>query len=237
MKIHTTMLRRAGVAAVAGLMAILTVPVGATGAPAPTHESYTFSGMMADATWFDEDFDELNPEVGVPRVLAVMGADATAVYRVQGVKPERMPQPAFVAMALMMPGVEPGDEPYQAELWCVSEEFSFTIARDLSTAALEIPTCEAMVVVYDEETGEEMPNGVTVTLSATATWTATGPLENVKSHSRYTYGDSWTMDRTKASMRPAEAHITVTGLPGGLFDETAQEGAIQDVRSASLLHM
>jgi hypothetical protein len=217
-------------------MAVLTVPVGATGAPAPTHESYTFSGLMADATWFAEDFDEQDPAVGVPRVLAVMGADATAVYRVPGAKPERMPQPAFVAMGLMMPGVEPGDEPYPAELWCESDDFSFTVASDLSSAALEIPPCEAMVVVYDEETGEEAPNGVTVTVSATATWTATGPLESVKSHSRYTYGDSWTMDRTKASMRPAEAHITVTGLPGGLFDETAFEAAIQDVKSASLMH-
>lgn len=237
MTIHNTMLRRAAVAAAAGLLAILAVPVSATGAPTPNHESYTFSGTMAEAMWpAGEGGQDQEPAVGVPRVLYLMGADATTVYRAAGTKPERMPQPAVLAMGLMMPGVEAGDEPYPAELWCVSDDFTFTVARDLSAAALEVATCEGMVVVYDEETGEEAPNGVTVTLSVTSTWTANGPLESVKSHSRYVYGDSWTMDTSRSSMRPATADITVTGLPGGTFEATTQEASIQTVKGATLLH-
>lgn len=234
MSARTRLVRRAGVAVVAGLLATLAVPVSATSAPRVTHESFTMSGVLADATWFAEEGTE--PGVGVPRVLSVMGADATSVYRVPGSKPERGQQPAFLAMGLLMPGVELGDEPYQAELWCVSEDFTFTVADDLSSAELEIPTCEAQVIVFDEETGEEGPNGVTVTVSATAEWTATGLLEQQKSHSRYSVGQSWTMDMSRTATRPASADITVTGLPGGTFNGTADEGAIQDVKVASLLH-
>jgi hypothetical protein len=149
-----------------------------------------------------------------------------------------MPQPAVLAMGLMMPGVNPGDEPYQAELWCIAEDFTFTVAADLSVAELQIPTCEADVVVLDPETGEEGPNGETVTLSATVQWTATGPLESQKSHSRYAVGESWTMDMSRTSMRPATADITVTGLPGGngTFAVTTQEATLQNVKVASLLH-
>jgi hypothetical protein len=227
-------MRRVGLVAAAGLLATLVVPVSATSAPRVTHESFTLRGVLADATWFAEEGAE--PDVGVPRVLSVMGADATSVYRVPGAKPERGPQPAFLAMGLMMPGVAPGDEPYPAELWCVTEDFAFTVADDLSSAELQIPTCEAEVIVFDEQTGEEGPNGVTVTLSATAEWTGTGSLEQQKSHSRYSFGQSWTMDKSRTSTRPASADITVTGLPGGTFSGTADEGAIQKVRVATLLH-
>lgn len=234
MNAQHAMLRRAGVAAAAGLLAILAVPVGATGAPTPNHETSTINGVLADATWFGDEAQE--PAVGVPRVLAVMGADATMTHRVPGQKPERTSQPAVVAMALLMPGIQAGDEPYQAELWCASDDFTFTVAADLSSAFLDVPPCEAMVVVYDEQTGEEAPNGVTVTLSASATWTATGPLESVKSHSRYLYDGSWTMDLTRASTRPATADITVIGLPGGPLVVTSQEGAIQNVKAGSMMH-
>jgi hypothetical protein len=227
-------MRRAGVAVVAGLLATLAVPGSATSAPRVTHESYTLRGVIADATWFADQGTE--PEVGAPRVLAISGADATTVHRVAGSKPLRGPQPGFLAMGLMMPGVQPGDEPYPAELWCVSENFTFTAATDLSSAELQIPTCEAEVVVFDEATGEEAPNGVTVTITATAAWTATGPLERQQSHSRYSIGRSWTMDLNRTAMRPASADITVTGLPGGTFHGTAEEAAIQDVRVASLSH-
>lgn len=234
MRRQTRRMRRVGLVAVAGLLATLAAPVSATSAPRVTHESYTLRGVLADATWFAEEGTE--PQVGDPRVLYVSGADATSVHRVPGSRPERGPQPAFLAMGLMMPGVEPGDEPYQAELWCASEDFTFTVAADLSSAQLEIPTCEAEVVVFDEETGEEAPNGVTVTLSATAEWTGTGPLEKQQLHSRYSLGGAWTMDMVRTSTRPASADITVTGLPGGAFNGTAQEAAIQDVKSANLIH-
>ena len=59
----------------------------------------------------------------------------------------------------------------------------------MSSAALDIPTCEADVTTVDPETGEDTSTGLTVTLSATARWTATGPLENERTHSRYTVGD------------------------------------------------
>jgi hypothetical protein len=168
--------------------------------------------------------------------MSVLGADATSVHRVPGARPERMRQPAVVAMGLTMPGVASGDDPYQAELWCIAEDFTFTVAADLSSAALSIPTCEAIVIVFDPATGEETPNGVTVTLSATARWTASGPLESQQSHSRYLVGTSWTMDMSRASMRPATADITVTGLPGGPFAATTREATIQTVKVANLTH-
>jgi hypothetical protein len=189
---------------------------------------------MAEAKWFAEEGQE--PDVGTPRILSVMGADATSVHRVPGAQPERVPQPAVLAIGLTMPGIAPGEEPYPAELWCVTEDFSYTVAGDLSEAALQIPTCTAEVLVFDPNTGEEVPNGVTVTLTATAQWTATGAIESQKSHSRYTYGQSWTMDISRTSMRPAMATITIAGLPGGAFDGTTGEATVQTVKAASLLH-
>jgi hypothetical protein len=228
-------------AAVAGLVAALAAPIGATGAPKVNHEAYTMTGVIADAMWFADGGEEppeqaQEPAVGTPRVVRIMGADATSVYRVPGQRPERMSQPPLIAMGLMMPGVNPGDEPYGAELWCIPEEYTFTVARDLSTAGLEVPSCVAEVVVFDEETGEESPNGVTVTIDVTAEWSATGPAETQKSHSRYVFGSSWTMDISRSTMRPASADIVVTGLPGGTFDETASEARIEDTRFATLMH-
>ena len=234
MRSQIRMFRGLGLATAVGLLTALAVPAGAAGAARITHESYTLTGVVAEATWFAEEGQE--PAVGSPSVLSVMGADATSVHRVPGAKPERISQPAILAMGVMMPGVTPGDEPYQAELWCVTEDFTFTVADDLSNAELQIPTCQAEVVVFDPVTGEEAPNGVTVALAATVQWTATGPLESQKSHSRYTFGQSWTMDMSRTSMRPASADITVTGLPGGTFAATAQEATIQTVKVASLVH-
>jgi hypothetical protein len=125
------MFRGLGVAAVAGLLTALALPASAARV---THESYTFSGTMADAKWFVADGQE--PDVGTPRILSITGADAMSVHRVPGAKPERTPQPAVLAMALTMPGTTPGDDPYPAELWCVTESASFTVAGDLSEAAL-----------------------------------------------------------------------------------------------------
>lgn len=234
MRPQIRMLRGLGLAAVVGLITALALPASAASAARVTHESYTLTGVMSDAIWFAAEGPE--PAVGTPRVLSVMGADAMSVHRVPGTKPESMPQPAVLAIGLMMPGVADGDDPYQAELWCAAEDFTFTVADDLSDAALQIPTCEADVVVFDPETGEEAPNGVTVTLAAAVRWTATGPLESQKSHSRYTFGESWTMDMSRTSMRPAMAEITITGLPGGTFDGTSQEGTVQTLKVASLLH-
>ncbi|TQM62911.1 hypothetical protein FBY41_2956 [Humibacillus xanthopallidus] len=219
--------------AVAGLLATLAVPVSASSAPGVAREAFTMSGTIADARWFAPEGAE--PEVGAPRVVYVQGADATTVHRVAGSKAVRGPQPAFVAIALMMPADGTSAEPYPAELWCEAANVDFAVADDLSSAQLEIPTCEADVVVFDETTGEEMPNGVTVTISASADWTATGTLEQQRSHSRYTVGGSWTMDMVQTAMRPASADITVTGLPGGTFVGSTEEASIQDVRVANLI--
>lgn len=232
---RTRRMRLMGVVVAAGLLATLAVPVSAmsaTSATRGTHESYTLRGVIADATWFAEEGTE--PEVGAPRVLYVSGADATSVHRVTGSKAVRGPQPALIAMGLMMPG-ELGAEPYPAELWCQAADFDFTVADDLSSAQLDIPSCDAQVFVVDESTGEESWNGVTVPISATADWTATGPLEKQATHSRYSVGQSWTMDMSRTSMRPASADITITGLPGGTFSGTAGEAAIQDVRVGTLV--
>lgn len=233
MRARTSVVRRAGVGAVAAVLAVLAMPVSAMGAGQPTQESYRLSGVLADAKW--PAGEPVEAPVGTPRILVVQGADATSIHRVPGEKPQRMPQPPLVAMGLTMPGVDGGD-PYEAELWCIPSDYTFTVAPDLSTAALDIPTCVAEVVTYDEETGEETPTGVTVTLSATAQWTATGPLEKSRSHSRYSVGSTWTMDMSVTSLRPATADITITGLPGGAFAETTPEATIQDVKVGTLLH-
>ncbi|EWS99741.1 hypothetical protein N865_21020 [Intrasporangium oryzae NRRL B-24470] len=204
----------------------------ATSAPRVTHESFTLSGLMADASWKAEEGTE--PEVGAPGILYVQGAHATSTNRVPGAKPVRGPMPALLAMGLMMPGVAPGDEPYPAELWCATGDFSFTVADDLSSAALDVPTCDAQVFAVDPNTGEETPNGVTVTVAITTDWTATGPLEQQRSHSRYSVGGLWSMEMARTAMRPASADITVTGLPGGTFSGTTNEAAIQDVKVGTL---
>jgi hypothetical protein len=200
-----------------------------------SYESYSLSGVLADATWFADDGEGQEPAVGEPRVISVNGADATMVHRVPGSRPERIAQPAVLAMGLMMPGAEAGDEPVPAELWCISDDFTFSVAGDLSSAALEIPTCEAEVFTYDEGSGEEVATGETFTLGVSSTWTATGPLESVRSISHYLFDGSFTVDRTRAAMRPASADLTVTGLPGGTLELTAQEAAIQDIKAATLL--
>ena len=58
----------------------------------------------------------------------------------------------------------------------------------------------------------------------------------MKSHSRYLIDNSFTLDRVKASTRQASADVTVTGLPNGTLQVTAQEGATQDIKAATLLH-
>jgi hypothetical protein len=145
--------RGVGLATAVVLLTALAAPASAARV---THESYSITGVTAEATFGGRDQE---PAVGTPQILFAMGADATSVHRVPGVKPERIPQPAILAIGLMMPGASIGDEPYQAELWCVADVFTFTVADDLSGAELQIPTCVAEVVVFDPQTGEEAPNG------------------------------------------------------------------------------
>jgi hypothetical protein len=218
---------------VAAVLAVLVMPVSAMGAAQPTQESYRMSGVMADAKW--PSGEPVEAPVGTPRVLYVMGADASSTYRAPGQKPQRTPQPPVVAMSLVMPGVG-GAEPYEAELWCVPVHYTFTVAADFSSASLDVPNCVADVTTFDPVTGDDVPTGETVTLSATAKWTATGPLEKQRTHSRYTVGSTWSMDLSVTSMRPATADLTVTGLPGGPFAGTTTEATIQDVKAGSLLH-
>jgi hypothetical protein len=55
-------------------------------------------------------------------------------------------------------------------------------------------------------------------------------------HSRYSEGSTWSIDMAVTSMRPAEADISVTGLPGGPFAGTTAEAMIQNVKAGTLLH-
>jgi hypothetical protein len=233
MSARTSVVRRVGVGAVAAVLAVLAMPASASGAGQPTHESYRMSGVLADAKW--PAGEPVEAPVGTPRILYVMGAKATSTYRAPGEKPERMAQPPLIAMGLTMPGVD-GAEPYEAELWCTPVHYTFTVAKDLSKAALDIPSCVADVFTFDEETGEESPTGVTVTIGATARWTATGPLERQHMHSKYTVGTTWSIDMAVVSLRPARADLTVTGLPGGPFAGTTAEAMIQRVKAGTLLH-
>ena len=78
-------------------LAVLAIPVSATGAGQPTQESYRISGVMADASW--PAGEPVEAPVGTPRFGYVMGADATSIYRARGERPQRMPQPPIVRWA------------------------------------------------------------------------------------------------------------------------------------------
>ena len=67
-------------------------------------------------------------------------------------------------------------------------------------------------------------------------WTAIGPLESQKSHSRYSVGTQWTMDLSRTSLRPATAHITAVGPDGVVFDGQADEATLQIVKAATMRH-
>lgn len=214
---------------------VAAMSVAALAAPAsaaqPVHDSYRISGDLAKAMWFSE----VDVPVGTPGMVYVMGADAMSVQHAIGGRPQRVEQPALVAMSLMLPGALPGDDPYPAELWCVTDAADFVMADDLSAAELSIGSCEAQVVVVDPETGEEGPNGVVLTLSASVRWTAVGDLETQRSHSRYETPGAWSMDMVRTASRSATAEIEVV-LPGGMVSTEATEASLQTVKVASIVH-
>lgn len=218
------MLRAIGCAVLLGLLGSPAAAVSAAPAKA-THESYSFSGAMADAKWSSDE----EPAPGTPRVLALMGADATAIHRVPGAKPVREAQPAVLAWA------DSAADGTPREVWCVSDAFTFEVAGDLSVASLRMD-CLAEVYVYDPATGEEVPTGDTFPLSVRGDWNAIGALESQKSHTRYSVGGAWTMDVSRTSMRPALADITVIGPDGVIFDSTALEASLQIVKATTLTH-
>ena len=80
-----------GLAVLIGLLGSLAVASGSFAASRVTHESSTFSGVLADAKWFSAE----EPPPGSPGVLALMGADAVEVHGFRGAKrctkPSRSP--------------------------------------------------------------------------------------------------------------------------------------------------
>lgn len=189
----------------AALIAVFAVPAGAA-PPSSYHESGTFRGTAAVAQW---SAGEQGAPVGHPRALFVGGYDATVMSHAAGSKPQRMQQPSFVAMGIELPG--PGGEPYNAEIWGMADQGSFTINRELTKATL-VFDCDAMVL-----TGDDEPSDVTIPLSVTATWIGVGPLVTEKSLTKGSEEGGWWMDRNRTKVRQATAEVTITGPNNVVF--------------------
>lgn len=205
---------------VCGVSAALAVPAAAA-APRATHDMTTLRGTMAQAKWFSEE----EVPVGSPRVVAVVGSNARLVTHVNGSAPTREAQPTLVAMALLLPGEKPGDDPVPGEVWGVAEDDSFVVTRDLSSASVSFE-CLAEVFTIDPVTGEEVPTGRTIPLSVTATWTAVGPAVRTLLNNRETDDYGWFMEKARVLLRPATATATITGPDGVIFEGTMPEGDI-----------
>lgn len=219
-------LRVIGAAAAAVLVAAVAIPATAS-PPSTYHEHFSFSGTIAQADWFSED----EPEVGEIGSVFVMGADATQVVRVARSKPVRSAQPSIVAMSMRVSEEESG----WAELWCVSEDADFVIADDLTEATLALE-CTGQFVVYDPETGEEIPTGETLDLTVSASWAGIGELFRQKSHSRDSFDGDWSMYRSRATVRDATAEVTITSPEETLFEGAMMWAQMLDVRDAGLFH-
>jgi hypothetical protein len=217
------MFRGLGVAVAIGVVTSLAAPAGAARV---SQESYKFDGVMAEAFWTADE----EPALGTPHVVAIMGADAMTVHKVPGAKPDRTRQPAVLAM-----GVMTANGPQ--EWWCISEAdaYAFVVADDLSAATLGMD-CLAEIYAVDPTTGEEVPTGAQLPLSAWAEWTAVGPLESQRTHSRTDVGGSWTLDIGRRSARPAVAHLTVAGPDGIVFDAQLAEASLESGRGFTLTH-
>ena len=220
------MRRVVGAAAAAALVAALAIPAAAS-PPSSYHEQYSFTGTIAQADWFSEE----EPDVGEIGAVFVMGADATQVIRVAGSKPVRSPQPSVVALSMRVSDEEPG----YAELWCLSEDADFVISDDLTEATLALE-CTGEFVVYNPDTGEEIPTGETLDLTVSASWTGVGELFRQKSHSRESFDGQWSMYRSRATVRDATAEVTITSPDATLFDGTMMWAQMLHVRDAGLFH-
>jgi hypothetical protein len=204
------------------------IPAGVGVAATTYHESFSFTGIAAEANWRSPE----EPAVGEPSVVYVMGADARTMQRVAGSKPVRGAQPAVLAMGLMLPG-ENGAEPFRAELWCVSDAgFTFTYTSALDAASLAM-SCTAQVFV--DEPGEPLP-GVSVPLTVQADWTGVGPLYVSRSHTWDSGAGVRTMENVRRTARDATAHLTVTGPDGVLLDTQMDFGQIFDTKGTTLYH-
>jgi hypothetical protein len=214
----------------ASLLALVGLPADA--APGKVIvERYTLDGVMAEASWVSEE----ETPVGTPRVITVVGADATLTSHTAGGRPQREPQVSLVAWAMMVPGEELEDEPVPAEVWAIADHPTFTYDRALSRATLSF---DAVAEVFSiDENGEEVPTGETFPVSVTAEWTGVGPLATQRSHDRYTEPGIWVLDRGKAQVRPALAEVVVTSPDGVVFDGTMTEADISKVKAASLAHV
>lgn len=194
----------------------------------PQVESYSLSGVLAEASYKAEGEPQLNELFA----LTVVGADATLRSHLRGVKPVSEPQVSLVAAVLVRPGAEPGDEPVPVELWGVSENPTFVYDRVLSQATLQFDC----VGEFLDPTNDDTPTGETLDLSVAVTWTGVGPLQREQQRSRTTDLGSWTLERSNARYRLADAHITVTSPDGTLFDGPAQAARISEVRAGTLIH-
>lgn len=205
-----------------------TVQAGASAAATSYKESYSFTGIAAQADWKSAE----EPPVGEPSVAFVLGADARTMQRVAGSKPVRGAQPAVLAMAMMLPG-EGGAEPVPGELWCMSDQgFAFTYSPALDEASLAM-SCTALV--YVGENDDPLP-GVTVPLTVQVDWTGVGPLYVSRSHTRDFGAGVLTIENVRRTARDATAHLTVTGTDGVVVDTQMDFGQIYDTKGTTLSH-
>jgi hypothetical protein len=214
--------------ATAALVAAIAAPVGATPSGASV-ESYKIDGLTAMGFWGSPG----EPDVGMPRVIYVQGADATQASRVSGSRPVRQEQPSVVAFATML--ADGNGDPYPAEVWGLAEDAVFTITSDLTEAGLSFD-CDALIVIWDPVLGEEVVSEETMPLSVSAHWTGVGALTSIKNHSKYTEEGLFTIDRNRGTTRPAMVELTLTGPEGVLFDGVMDEGEMSNVTAASMVH-
>lgn len=197
-------------AAAVMLLAIPSAPVRAD--PAATRESMTFKGTSAMAVWASET----EVPIGTPRIVYVAGVSEGSIlrHRVAGTKPVKEARVSLVAMALMLPGPDPGSEAVPAELWCLAPAQTFSIDRTLTRAELDY-SCDAILTGADDE-----PTGQTVPLTVHATWTGTGTLNSTHSISSGSDELGWWLDREHSTTRMASSEIVITGPDGVLFGES-----------------
>lgn len=223
---------RAALALVASLaLALATLPAAAAAPGGPDRGSVSFRGTTATASWFIEG----EPGVGEPgAVFAMVAQDAVQIMRGLGGRPLVEAQPSFVAMSMLFPGENPGDDPYWAEVWATPETPMGEVADDLTSASMEFE-CMAVIVGWDPVTEEEVVIGE-MPVSVSAYWASTSDVMRNRYHSNYRDDSSWGVDFGRSTYRLADAELTIVGPDGVLFDGPLAEGEITKTTGTSVFH-
>ena len=216
--------------AVSALVALVAAPAAAVMPQAASNESYRIEGLMADGSWWYDG----EPAAGQLMAVGVFGADGVETVRVTRGRPEQVPMASGVAFAMMRQDADTGML-YPVEVWGIPTEVDFEMAGDLSAATLVFQV-EAEVFAIDPDTGEETPTGETLALSVQASWVGDGPVTTVKSHGKYIDETAFTIDNARMTSRAAQAHLTLIGPDGPIFDEMLSSGSLMDVRAATITH-